>query len=103
MNRLLVIAVGMSLVTMIPRILPFFFMRVERLSPAVQNFFACLPAAMLTALVLPSVATASGSVPLSLAGAAAAVLLCLLKAGPTLTVAGSVILLYVLQVTGILH
>lgn len=101
MTKLILIMAGMSLVTMIPRVLPFFFLRVERLSPTLQNFFACLPAAMLTALVLPGVATASGSVPLSLAGAGAAVVLCLLKAGPTLTVAGSVLFLYLLQVTGL--
>lgn len=102
MNDLVWIALGMSAVTMIPRILPMFFMRVERLSPHLQNFFACLPAAMLTALIIPGVATASGSTALSLMGAAAAVILSAAKIGPAGTVAGSVTLLYILQVTGLM-
>lgn len=102
MNELWLITMGMSAVTMIPRVLPMFFMRVERLSPHLQNFFACLPAAMLTALIVPGVSTASGSAALSLIGAAAAVLLGFVKVGPAGTVAGSVILLYLLQVSGLM-
>lgn len=103
MNKdLLLIAIGMSAVTMIPRILPMFFMRVERLSPHLQNFFACLPAAMLTALIIPGVASASGSTALSLIGAATAVMLSTVRVGPAGTVAGSVILLYILQVSGLM-
>ncbi len=102
MNNLILIVLGMSAVTMIPRVIPFFWLRAEKLSPAVQNFFKCLPAAMLTALVLPSIASASGSTALSLAGGAAAVLLCFLRIGPTGTVIGSVGLLYLLQVSGLI-
>ncbi len=102
MNDLLWIALGMSAVTMVPRVLPMFFMRVERLSPHLQNFFACLPAAMLTALIIPGVAAASGSTALSLVGAAVAVILSAVKIGPAGTVAGSVTLLYILQVTGLM-
>lgn len=102
MNNMLLIVLGMSAVTMIPRIIPFFWLKADKLSPGVQGFFKCLPAAMLTALVVPSVMTASGSPQLSLAGAAAAVLLSLLRVGPTGTVIGSVGLIYLLQITGVM-
>lgn len=102
MDNLLVLALGMSVVTMIPRIIPLFWLQADKLSPGVQNFFKCLPTAMLTALVVPGVASASGSLGLSLAGAATAVILSLLKIGPTGTVVGSVGMLYLLQTTGVL-
>ncbi len=102
MNELVIITFGMSLVTMIPRIIPFFWLKAETLSPGVQGFFKCLPAAMLTALVIPGVASASGSPMLSLAGGAAAVTLSLLGIGPTGTVIGSVGVLYLLQISGIM-
>lgn len=102
MNELIIITVGMSAVTMIPRIIPFFWLRAEKLSPGIQGFFKCLPAAMLTALVIPSVASASGSFPLSVTGGLAAVALSSLGIGPTGTVIGSVGLLYLLQVTGLM-
>lgn len=102
MNELVILALGMSAVTMIPRIIPFFWLKAEKLSPGIQGFFKCLPAAMLTALVVPGVATASGSTELSLAGGATALMLSLLKVGPTGTVMGSVGMVYLLQITGIL-
>lgn len=103
MNELILIVAGMSTVTMIPRLIPFFWLKAEKLPPGVQGFFKCLPAAMLTALVIPSVVTASGSAALSLTGAAAAVALSLLRVGPTGTVIGSVGLLYLLQAVGIMN
>ncbi len=101
MNELVIIAVGMSAVTMIPRIIPFFWLRAEKLSPGVQGFFKCLPAAMLTALVIPGVASASGSLPLSISGAVTAVVLSLIGIGPTGTVIGSVGTMYLLQISGL--
>lgn len=103
MDKLVLIVMGMSAVTMIPRVIPFFWLRAEKLPTGIRNFFKCLPAAMLTALVIPGIATASGSVTLSLVGAAAAVILCLLRIGPTGTVMGSVGLLYLLQITGLIQ
>lgn len=102
MNELIIIAVGMSAVTMIPRIIPFFWLRAEKLSPGVQGFFKCLPAAMLTALVIPGVASSSGSFPLSLSGAVTAVVLSLIGIGPTGTVIGSVGMMYLLQISGLI-
>jgi len=101
-NNLIIIVLGMSAVTMIPRVIPFFWLRAEKLSPGVQGFFKCLPAAMLTTLVIPGVASASGTVSLSLAGGATAVILSFLRIGPTGTVIGSVGMLYLLQLSGLL-
>lgn len=100
MTDLMWIALGMSLVTMIPRLIPFFWLKAERLPPGLQGFFKCLPAAMLTALIIPGVASASGSASLSMAGALTAVLLSLARVGPTGTVIGSVLVLYTLQAMG---
>ena len=100
MNDLMQVALAMSVVTMIPRVLPMFFIRAETLPAPLQRFFACLPAAMLTALVFPGVASASGSTSLSLTGAAAALALGIFRVGPAGTVAGCVILLYALQTLG---
>lgn len=103
MNNLLFLAVGMSMVTMVPRIIPMFWLKSDRISPALKNFFKYLPAAMLTALILPGVAFSSGTMALSLAGALTAVVISLAGVGPTGTVMGSVAALYLLQVFNLLN
>lgn len=52
MNHKLLI-IGMMLVTMIPRILPFFAFKTENMPPLLKSFLSFIPYTVLGALILP--------------------------------------------------
>lgn len=51
------IIIGMGMVTYIPRWLPLFFLTRRRLSPWLIDWLDFIPAAILSALILPSIVT----------------------------------------------
>lgn len=53
MNEMLIIILGMTGVTYIPRLLPFILLSVDSLPPKLRLFLRCIPFAALGALIMP--------------------------------------------------
>lgn len=94
MNNLLILIIGMGLVTFIPRLIPMMWLNDLKLNRFWESFFDYLPYAMLSALIFPSILSASGSTLLSLIGFAAALLLAFLNMNSMVVVIGSVFIVY---------
>lgn len=58
-TEIIPIIVGMGIVTYIPRWLPLFFLTRHRLSPWLIDWLGFIPAAILSALILPSLVTSA--------------------------------------------
>ncbi|MBM4315574.1 MAG: AzlD domain-containing protein [Deltaproteobacteria bacterium] len=56
-GEIIPIIIGMGIVTYIPRWLPLFFLTRHRLSPSLIDWLGFIPAAILSALILPSLVT----------------------------------------------
>ena len=94
MDNLLILIIGMGLVTFIPRLIPMMWFNDLKLNRFWELFFDYLPYAMLSALIFPSILSASGSAFLSLIGFAAALLLSFLNLNSMYVVIGSVFVVY---------
>lgn len=97
MKALLLIA-GMALVTFLPRLLPALFLDRVRFPDWFRKWLKSIPYAALGALIFPGLLLVKEDQPLiGLAGGAAAVLLAALNLHITLVMAGSVLVVYLLQ------
>lgn len=81
----------MAAVTYIPRMLPLLALKDINLPPRMRAFLEYIPFAALTALIFPGILNATGDIRSALAGAAAAVLLALLKANLIIVVFGAIL------------
>ena len=95
-GSLLVLVVGMTLVTYLPRLAPFVLLRRQSLPPRVRAVLEQLPAAALGALLIPD---ALGALPghpgVAAVGVGVAVLLSIVGGNLILTVMGAVAAVYV--------
>ncbi len=57
MNNIVMIIVGMTLVTYLPRLAPFVVINTEKLPMRVRRFLGYIPCAMLGAMIMPGVFT----------------------------------------------
>jgi branched-subunit amino acid transport protein len=55
--EMVLIIIGMGIVTYIPRWMPLFFLARRRLAPWLRDWLDFIPAAILSALILPSILT----------------------------------------------
>ncbi len=90
MTRPILVALGMALVTAIPRVIPMIFLGGRKLHPFWDDFFRSVPYAVLGALIVPDVFIATGERLSSVAGAAAAVFLAWRGLNPTAVVFGAI-------------
>ena len=65
-TKIIVIIIGMSLVTQIPRIIPLVVMSKLSLPPLLLNWLKYIPVAVLSALLVPSVLLPGGQLSISL-------------------------------------
>ena len=65
-SEIILIIIGMSLVTMLPRILPLVVLTKVSLPPLVVNWLKHIPVAILSALLLPSLLLSNGTLSLTL-------------------------------------
>ena len=91
------IVLGMSIVTYIPRMLPFVLLKGKELPSFWQDILKNVPYATLGALIFPGILTFHANMAFALAGAAAAFLLAFAGANIIITVLGSIGILTVLS------
>ena len=91
MSETVIIILGMTAVTYLPRLLPFFMLSRARLSPPVQRFLRCIPAAAIGALIFPGLLSATPEFPAaSLAGMGFTLLYGIYRGGIIIPVLGAV-------------
>ncbi|WP_046175398.1 AzlD domain-containing protein [Domibacillus indicus] len=91
------IVLGMSVVTYIPRMLPFVLLKGKELPSFWQNILRNVPYATLGALIFPGVLSFHENIVFALIGAAAAFLIAFTGANIIITVLGSIGILTVLS------
>lgn len=95
-NRLLII-LGMTLVTYIPRLLPFAIVSTDKLPNGVRRFLNFIPYTALGALIIPGVfSSIPNSLPASIIGISFALLYSWHKGGIIVPVLGSIIVTYII-------
>lgn len=89
---------GMAVVTYLPRLLPALFLDRFRFPTWFEKWLKCIPYAALGALIFPGILLVKQDQPLlGLAGGVVALVLALLNLHVTLVMAGSIIVVYLLQ------
>lgn len=96
------LTLGMMLVTMTPRILPFYMFDAEKLPQKVRTFLSFIPFAVLGALILPGGLTGvSGNVLVSTLCLLVAGAIAWLKGGIILPIIGAVLAAVVMSLVGL--
>lgn len=90
MNSIFMIIFGMTLVTYIPRAIPFFIVSNKELNPYLKAFLEYIPYTALGALIIPGAITAIPSSPIaSIVGLSFAILYSLYKNSMIISIVGS--------------
>lgn len=92
--NILYIIAGMTAVTYLPRLLPFYIFSKINLSKRMMLFLKCIPYSALGALIFPDVLSSVPSVYIAVFGAAVAALLTYKFENMIITVAGTVFTVY---------
>lgn len=92
--NILYIIAGMTAVTYLPRLLPFYIFSKINLSKRMMLFLKCIPYSALGALIFPDVLSSVPSVYIAVFGAAVAALLAYKFENMIITVAGAVFTVY---------
>lgn len=97
MSETIMIILGMTAVTYLPRLLPFFMLSRARLSPPIERFLRCIPTAAISALIFPGLLSATPDLPVaSLAGMGFALVYGLYRGGIIVPVLGAVGIAYLI-------
>jgi branched-subunit amino acid transport protein len=97
MNNIMVIVLGMTIATYLPRLIPFILISGKPLPFKVRRFLEYVPYTALGALIIPGAIGAVPEKPLASAlGLGFAVAYSYLKGGIIVTVAGSIVVVYLL-------
>lgn len=97
MNSVLFIILGMTLVTYIPRVIPFFMVSDKELPKPVRRFLEYVPYTALGALILPGAITAIPNNPLaSVVGIVFAATYSFVRGGIIISVVGSIGIVYLM-------
>lgn len=92
--NILYIIAGMTIVTYLPRLLPFYIFSKINLSKRMMLFLKCIPYSALGALIFPDVLSSVPFIYISIFGTAAAVILAYKFENMIITVAGAVFTVY---------
>lgn len=99
MNKIILIILGMTLVTYIPRLLPFFIVSSSKLPKKVNRFLKLIPYTALGALIIPGAFTAVPQMPIAAVfGIAFAFIYSWLRGGIIAPVFGSVAIVFLMLV-----
>jgi branched-subunit amino acid transport protein len=90
--RLLILVIGMTLVTYIPRMLPLVGLRHLNLSPRLARFLQYVPIAALGSLTFPAIIYSTGNIKSALAGSVAAAALAIMRFNIMVVVLGAIIM-----------
>lgn len=96
-DNIMLVIVGMSLVTYIPRAVPLVALTNVRVPGLLKRFLQNIPYAALGALIFPDILSSTGDVTLSLAGGICALLLAYLELNLVVVIAGSIGTVYLLH------
>jgi len=91
MDNLLLLVIGMSAVTYIPRMLPLVLLQNIQLPPFWQRFLSYIPYAAIGALIFPGILNSTASTGSAVAGGIIAVVLAYLKVNLILVVFGAIL------------
>ncbi|WP_461206669.1 AzlD domain-containing protein [Clostridium sp. DL1XJH146] len=95
MNSVMIIVIGMTIVTFIPRVIPFFILSDKELPKKLKMFLEYVPYTALGALIIPGAITAVPRAPeASIVGLTFAVLYSYFKGGIIVSVVGSIGIVY---------
>lgn len=97
MNRFLIIVLGMSLVTYIPRVLPMLLLKDKELPKFLKSFLSYIPYAVLGALIFPGILDSTGSLITSISGGIAALIVSLFKVNVIFIVLAGILTSYVFR------
>lgn len=101
MNNIWMIILGMTVVTYIPRVLPFFLLQGKEVPSKLKQFLEYVPYTALGALIIPGAITAIPEKPLaSVVGLGFAVVYGWLRGGLIVAIVGSIGLVYLLLLIG---
>lgn len=98
MNKFLMIVLGMSLVTYIPRVLPMLLLKDKELPKSLKNFLSYIPYAVLGALIFPGILDSTGSLFTSISGGIAALIVSMFKVNVIFVVLAGILASYVFQI-----
>ncbi len=97
MNSTVQLILGMTLVTYIPRLIPFILVSSESLPKGIKKFLLCIPCTALGALIIPGVFYATPNMPLaSIVGIGFAAIYSWYKGGIIIPVLGSVVATFIM-------
>lgn len=101
MSETILIIIGMTAVTYLPRLIPFFMLSGATIPARLDRFLKCIPAAAIGALIIPGVFNATPGIPAAaLAGILFTLLFGLLRGGIIIPVLGSVTVAYLVMLVG---
>ncbi len=99
MNKILLMILGMTLVTYIPRLLPFLMVSNEDMPKRLRRFLTLIPYTALGALIIPGVFSTTPDMPAaSLVGISFAVIYAWFKGGIIVPVIGSIVATFIMLV-----
>lgn len=97
MNNYILLILGMTLVTYIPRLVPVLFLTNKEMSPKVKRFLQYIPYTSLSVLIVRGVLTASPDMMLpTIAGIGAAGVVAYTRSNLVLSVAAGIITAYIM-------
>lgn len=99
MNKIILIVLGMTFVTYIPRLLPFLIVSSSKLPKKVHRFLKLIPYTALGALIIPGAFTAVPQMPLvGILGVSFAFIYSWLRGGVIVPVFGSVLIVFLILI-----
>lgn len=96
-NSLWVIIAGMFLVTYLPKVIPFLFLKDRNLPKFIQRFLQYIIFAILGSLIFPGILTSTNNIYSAIFGGICAVFLSLFKLNITIVILGTILSVYFFQ------
>lgn len=97
-NELLFVAIGMMVVTFIPRLIPMLFMKDVKLPEKLNRFLSFIPYAILGALIFPSVFETSENLPAVILTLIICFVVSYIGLNPTIVVIISIVSIYLFNI-----
>jgi len=98
LNNLILIVIGMAIVTYIPRLLPFVFINNLKENSFTKRFMKLIPYTALSALIFPSIITATNSTLSAMIGGIVAIILSYMEFNVVVVIISSIISIIIFQV-----
>ncbi len=96
-NSLWIIIVGMFLVTYLPKVIPFLFLKDRNLPQFIQRFLQYIIFAILGSLIFPGILTSTNNIYSAIFGGICAIFLSIVKLNITIVILGTILSVYFFQ------